>query len=64
MKVLKIAFSYWSLWWYFGENSLKEFSIILNIKDFEAEILEINFRAYSIGSTDPNGTINYEIVPK
>lgn len=47
-----------------SENSLKEFSIILNIKDFQAEILEINFRAYSIGSTDPNGTINYEIVPK
>lgn len=41
-----------------SENSLKEFSIILNIKDFQAEILEINFRAYSIGSTDPNGTIS------
>lgn len=47
-----------------SENSLKEFSVILNIKEFEDEILEINFRAYSIGSTEPNGTINYEITPK
>jgi hypothetical protein len=30
-----------------SENSLKEFSIILNIKDFQAEILEINFRQRS-----------------
>lgn len=46
-----------------SENSIKEFSLILNTKDFEADVLEINLRAYSIGSTNSDGTLNFEIVP-